>query len=64
MLTNECWLGYHDFCEIHEHCDCMCHDDGFDWDDAFEDGPIVENYLAVEKTVEKWLERQQGMELE
>ena len=29
MLTNECWLGYHDHCEDpFDSCDCLCHADG------------------------------------
>lgn len=58
MLTNECWLGYHDFCELGEHCDCMCHEQ-WDWDDAFEDGPTIEAITnEVDEEVRKWLEQE------
>lgn len=45
VLTNECWLGYHDNCELDEDCDCICHE-VFDWDDAFEDGPTIDAIWA------------------
>lgn len=25
MLTNECWLGMHDYCHADDVCDCLCH---------------------------------------
>ena len=25
MLSNECWLAFHDYCELLGWCDCLCH---------------------------------------
>ncbi len=25
MLTNECWMGYHERCDYYSDCECLCH---------------------------------------
>lgn len=58
VLTNECWLGYHDNCELWNDCDCMCHDD-WEWEDGFTDGPTVAAiFTEAEEAIRKFWEQE------
>lgn len=51
LLSNECWLGYHDNCSAPDSCECICH---VKQDPAFAD---LMKYLMEEA---EWLEENGG----